>query len=130
MPLPLYQDLARALAWSQATGPEYQAQAQARLARLVAVLPSGSGIDCGTKLLDQSKPERLVFGIDFHTMDQNGYYSGWAYYRLVVKPSLQWGVDLRLYGPSHGGLKDYLYELYDLALRESAPSETVPVPVP
>ena len=40
-------------------------------------MPSGSGVDCGTKLdMDRSRPDRLVFTFSYHHMNENGYYDG------------------------------------------------------
>lgn len=59
------------------------------LETLMREMPSGSGIDAGTKLiLEESSKTRLVFQIDFHHMNDNGYYCGWSTRKVVITPSL------------------------------------------
>ena len=49
------------------------------LSTLATLLPSGSGIDCGTSIdVENSTGERIVLGVDFHHMDENGGDDGWA----------------------------------------------------
>jgi len=58
-------------------------------------MPSGSGIDCGTKIdLDQSTGEKLVFHFGYHHMNENGFYDGWTEHKLTVTPSLQFETHL------------------------------------
>lgn len=82
-------------------------------------LPSGSGIDCGTTFdFDASKPDKLVLTFSYHHMNEGGYYDGWTEHSLVVRPSLAHGIDLRITGRDRNQVKDYLYEVYDCALRQ------------
>ncbi len=82
-------------------------------------LPSGSGIDCGTKLdLDASKPNRLVFTFSFHHMNECGMYDGWTEHSLIVTPSLLSGIDLRITGRDRNQVKEYLYETYQYDLTQ------------
>ena len=52
-------------------------------------LPHGSGIDGSyTPMdLDGSTPERLVFNVDYHAMDEHGGYCGWFRYTAIATPS-------------------------------------------
>ena len=78
-------------------------------------LPSGSGVDCGTVLdMGASKPERLVFIMEYHAMSASGHYCGWHTYKLTVKPSLIHGftVDCR----SSSDTADYLCDILNHAL--------------
>ena len=82
-------------------------------------MPSGSGIDCGTKIdLDQSTGEKLVFHFSYHHMNENGMYDGWTEHSLIVKPSLQFGFNLVIKGRDRNGTKEYLHEVYSCALTE------------
>lgn len=86
------------------------------LKALTAQLPSGSGIDNGTKLLaDECKPGKLVFAFGFHHMNENGMYDGWTEHELHVTPSFD-GIDLRITGLDRNDIKDYLYDVYHHAL--------------
>ena len=80
-------------------------------------LPSGSGVDCGTKLdLDKSTPNKLVFTFGFHHMNEGGYYDGWTEHTCVITPDLQFEISLRITGRDRNQIKDYLYDLYQYAL--------------
>lgn len=83
------------------------------------VMPHGSGIDGEDIYLDvqRSKPERLVFTrVDFHHMDENGFYDGWTEHDAIVTPSLSFGHEIKITGKDRDEIKDYLAELIDDAL--------------
>lgn len=83
------------------------------------ILPSGSGIDAGTTIdLAASTPDRIVLTMSFHHMNDGGFYDGWTDHTIVVRPSLAFGVDLRVTGRNRNEIKDYLHDVYALALRE------------
>lgn len=85
---------------------------------IVGLLPSGSGIDCGTALdWAASKPNRLVFIVSFHHMDGNGGYDGWTEHSIIVTPDLASSFELRITGRDRNEIKEYLAETYDSALR-------------
>lgn len=86
-------------------------------------LPSGSGFDCGSTLLeDESQPNRLVIQTSFHHMDDNGSYVGWSEHRVIVTPSLAHGFDLKVTGKNKRGIKDYIAETFHSALSRAADS--------
>jgi hypothetical protein len=76
------------------------------------MLPSGSGIDCGTEL-DRAacKPGKLVFTFSYHHMNEAGMYDGWTEHTLIVTPSFD-GIDLRITGRDRNQVKEYLYDIY------------------
>lgn len=81
-------------------------------------MPSGSGIDCGTRLdIAASTPEKLVFKTAYHHMNSGGFYDGWTQHRIIVKPSLGFGLRISISGPDRNDVKDYLHECFDQALR-------------
>lgn len=81
------------------------------------LLPSGSGIDSGTRLdMDTSKPDRLVFNTAFHHMDDNGMYNGWTEHTVTVKASLIHDLDIRVGGRNRNDIKDYLGDTFEHAL--------------
>lgn len=72
-------------------------------------LPSGSGFDSGTVFnFDKSRKNRLVFQIDFHHMDDNGFYCGWSEHEAIVTPDLAFGFDLRITGRDRRFIKEYI----------------------
>lgn len=80
-------------------------------------MPSGSGIDCGTKFdFDESKPDKLVFTFSYHHMNDGGMYDGWTEHKLIVTPSLGSGRNLKITGRDRNQVKDYLYDVYSDAV--------------
>lgn len=76
-------------------------------------LPSGSGIDAGMKLsLDDCTPEKIVFTFGYHHMNEAGYYDGWTEHKLVITPSLFFGLNFRITGRDRNQIKDYLTDLF------------------
>lgn len=86
--------------------------------------PSGSGIDCGTKLsFEDSNPEKLVLLVSFHHMNEGGYYDGWTEHKVIVTPSLQHGFNIRITGKNRNDIKEYLHEVYYTWLDEEVKPE-------
>lgn len=81
-------------------------------------LPSGSGIDNGTKLNEASRSTRLIFDFGFHHMDEWGFYDGWTEHSAIVTPSLEREFDLRITGRNRNEIKDSLHETFDVALSQ------------
>ena len=90
--------------------------ARTRLDQLVNMLPSGSGIDSGTKLISASA-SRIVLECSFHHMNENGYYDGWTEHRITVRPTFD-SLDIHISGRNRNDIKEYLHEVYALALSE------------
>ena len=84
------------------------------------MLPHGNGIDGNHATIDwdASSDRRLVLApADFHHMDENGTYDGWTEHRVIVTPSLAFGIDVRVTGRDRNSIKEYLAEQFDYALR-------------
>lgn len=98
---------------------EWATKWEESLFRIARNLPSGSGIDEGTKIdLDASTPEKIVLIVNFHHMDTNGFYSGWTGHKITVKASLQFGIELKISGRNRDGIKEYLGETYSYTLEQ------------
>ena len=83
-------------------------------------LPSGSGVDNGTKIdLDQSTGEKLVFQADFHHMDEGGVYDGWTEHTVTVKASLAYGLNIKIGGRDRDSIKDHIYVLFSHSLNKT-----------
>ncbi len=81
-------------------------------------MPSGSGIDCGTKLdIDRSNGDKLVFTFSFHHMNENDMYDGWTDHTAIVTPSLAFGFDLMITGRDRNRIKEYLHDIFHYALQ-------------
>jgi hypothetical protein len=78
-------------------------------------MPYGSGIDNGISIDEKSTKDKLILIIPFHCMDSNGY-CGWKEFKAIVKPSLQWDIDVHMIGRDYNGIKDYLYEIIEYSL--------------
>ena len=97
----------------------------AALKTLQEELPSGSGIDCGTKIdLDASTSGKVVLLCSFHHMNDAGMYNGWTEHRITVTPAFS-GIDIAISGRDRNGIKEYLHETYALALEQSATEEII-----
>lgn len=82
-------------------------------------MPSGSGIDTGTKFdFAKSTENKLIFTFEYHHMNDSGMYDGWTNHVLTIKPSLTFGFDMTISGSNRNQIKDYLYEVYRNALEE------------
>lgn len=87
------------------------------------LLPSGSGIDRGTKIDDDaSRFDHVVLTFSFHHMDENGYYCGWSDYKCVITPAFD-GIDCRIVGRDRNMIKDYLGETFGYTLSRLYTSE-------
>lgn len=122
MRIPVYQALARLLlarATCERTGNhEWRARHSQRVCMLAgSMLPSGGGFDNGCILiLEDSRPDRLVFTADYHHMDDEGFYCGWSDHKVVVTPSLAFGFKLRVTGKNWRDVKDYIHQCFDGAM--------------
>jgi len=69
---------------------------QACLDQLEGMLPSGSGIDCGTGIVvDNSTATKIVLYVEYHHMNEHGMYCGWSGHKLIVAPAFD-GIDIDL----------------------------------
>ena len=87
-----------------------------RIAELLGEFPSGSGFDSGTKLDESSTPEKLVFDTAFHHMNDGGFYDGWSEHSVIVTPSLEFGISIRVTGRDRDGIKEYVAECFEIVL--------------
>ena len=87
--------------------------------KLIAIekeLPSGSGIDCGTKIDTRDlKKNQFKLTLSFHHMDDNGGYDGWTEHVITVRPCFD-SIDLTISGKNRNMIKEYLYDVYFSAL--------------
>lgn len=122
MPKKLYQEIASILQaiknCEKAGNSEWFDKHHIRLKELLDMMPSGSGIDNGTQLEeDACKPNKLVFTLGYHHMNDAGMYDGWTDHILTVTPSFD-GIDLHISGRNRNDIKEYLYETYHYALTQ------------
>lgn len=124
----LYQEIAELLTaienCESSQNHEWHARHKSRLETICAKhLPSGSGIDNGTKLAEwRSHPNHLVFTFEFHHHGEHGY-KGWSDYKASVTPSLAHEINLTITGRNTNGVKDYLTDTFLEALRKEIDTE-------
>ena len=81
-------------------------------------LPSGSGIDCGTKIdLDHSTPTKLVLTCEYHHMNENGMYDGWTHHIITVTPTFD-GIAIKVGGRDRNDIKCYLGDIFHECLSQ------------
>lgn len=116
---PLYVALARALQWQSRVNEHFRPQADERVRLLVKRLPHGNGID-GETIVEWNNG-RILLKVSFHHMNENGFYTQWTDHVITISPSLTYGFDLKVSGKNVNDIKDYLGDLFNMALREEAP---------
>jgi len=84
------------------------------LQQLYTLLPSGSGIDNGTRVTDVSAA-RVKLECSYHHMNDTGHYDGWTEHVIRVTPTFA-GIDVKVSGPDRNGVRDYLGDVYHHAL--------------
>lgn len=106
----------------QTTNSEHYApainSAETRLENLQACLPSGSGIDCGTKIdIDKSNTNEIVLHCSYHHMNDNGFYDGWTEHKIRIWPTFD-GFDFTISGRNRNDVKEYLEQCYHQTLSD------------
>lgn len=93
-----------------------RAKAREHIGALSTFLPHGSGFDAGTTIdIEGATQSRIVFGADFHHMDEYGSYDGWTRHRVVVAALFE-GFDIRITGVNKNDIKDYIGDVFAHAL--------------
>ena len=91
------------------------------LAKLQSELPHGSGLDGKVEfVIDKCDAKCIVIFVEFHHMNDCGYYDGWTAHEIVATAT-HCGPIIRVTGRDRNGIKDYLAELFDHALNQPAP---------
>jgi len=87
-------------------------------------LPSGSGFDCEQMISDKSTPEKIIFEMGYHLMNEGGYYDGWLEFEVTATPSFLHDFNLRFNWKGfkrqqYWSIKEYIQDLmYDILGRE------------
>lgn len=134
--VPLYSKIAALLLqWTncQKSGNDVgRHRAAYSLSQIMMRAPSGGGIDCGTRLIPfdydgdrydttEYKGGPIKFFVEFHHMNDGGYYDGWTEHTITLRPHLIFGYELTISGKDKNGIKDYLADIYGGWLNESVP---------
>lgn len=109
----VYQQISRTITALETCNLEWQEKHHKALDQIMKTAPSGSGIDSGTKLLlEECKPDKLVFQMDFHHMNEHGFYDGWTEHKITVRPCLSFSVRISIGGRDRNQIKDHLYDVF------------------
>jgi hypothetical protein len=93
---------------------EWIAKWSLRIEGLKALLPSGSGTDSGTEIVEVTEMY-LKLECSFHHLDEHGSYDGWTEHRIRATPTFG-GLKITISGPDRNEIKDYLHDVYHHAL--------------
>lgn len=93
-------------------------------------LPSGSGFDCGTELVEDEciqgdMATKLVFITEYHHMDEHGGYDGWTAHTVKVTPDWS-GFNLAVTGRDRDGIKDFIGDTFHTCLTREVDYAPVP----
>ncbi len=100
-----------ALANSERSGnKDWASKWKLRLIGLQKLLPSGSGIDAGTKLVSVTETT-IKLDCSFHHMNDAGMYDGWTQHRITVTATFG-GYKVTVGGRNRNQIKDYLCDVY------------------
>ena len=96
----------------------WQIKDEETIAKICSHLPSGSGFDMGTELLqDESTNRKIVFKTSFHHMDEYGGYDGWTEHKVIITPAFG-GFHVKVTGRNKNGIKEYIadcfYSIFEL----------------
>ena len=83
--------------------------------------PSGSGFDTGAKIdIEKSNSKKIiVFTVEFHHMNENGFYDGWTYHEIKIIPNLAYDFTIRISGKNKNEIKEYIDDVFsDLLYKE------------
>lgn len=96
--------------------PEWVTRWQTRIAKLIELIPSGSGIDRGPRKRSdvEISSTAIRFEIGYHHMNEGGFYDGWTEHTITIRPAFE-GVDVRVSGPNRNEVKDHLHEAMEYA---------------
>ena len=103
----VYQQLARLVDWNP-TG-EYLDSKNEQMEDLVKnYLPSGSGFDGDISIDEKSTDKKIILHVEYHHMNDNGFYDGWSTFKIIITPSLAYDYSLVVKGETV--VKKYFYD--------------------
>ena len=91
-------------------------------------LPHGSGLDGTWRLAyDKSNENRVVLYMEYHAMNEVGFYDGWIDFSVTLTGSLAHNFDMVIRGNfgRHQDIKEYLYDILTDAFNASVDTENV-----
>ena len=84
----VYQKMARLVDWNP-TEWKYLDSKNKQLDELIdKYLPSGSGFDGKIELDEKSTDEKIILHVEYHHMNDNGFYDGWSTFKVIITASM------------------------------------------
>ena len=103
----VYQKMARLVDWNPTGG--YIISKNEQMEDLVKnYLPSGSGFDGDTSIDEKSTDKKIILHVEYHHMNDNGFYDGWSTFKIIITPSLAYDYSLVVKGETV--VKKYFYD--------------------
>ena len=103
----VYQKMARLVDWNP-TG-EYVSSKEKQLRDLILnYLPSGSGFDGNINIDKKSTDKKIILHVEYHHMNDNGFYDGWSTFKIIITPSLAYDYSMQVKGETV--VKKYFYD--------------------
>jgi choline kinase len=85
----IYQRLAELIRWNPQKDSKWVDKREEEIEAIMKTAPHGSGIDGGVRLVEAECSEsKLVFRVEYHPMNQDGYYGEWLTANIAVTPTL------------------------------------------
>ena len=94
------------------------------LDKLADRLPSGSGFDSGTSIVEFANG-KLILETAFHHMNEGGFYIGWSHHKIKVVPDLVTDFALEIGGRNYRDVKDYIGDLFNEVLNEEVDLDAI-----
>ena len=98
---------------------DWQYKHEETLIKSLDKLPHGSGLD-GQWLcdFDKSNQNKIVLMMEYHAMNNDGYYDGWIKFSVSIIPDLISDIKMTITGNfgKYQDIKDYLYDTLNYAL--------------
>ena len=85
----IYQRLAELIRWNPPKDSKWVDVRDEKIEAIMKTAPHGSGIDGGVRLVEAECSEsKLVFRVEYHSMNSNGYYCKWVTANITITPTL------------------------------------------
>jgi len=121
----LYQKISRCLDAIENCNNDWVEKHIESLEELEECLPHGSGFDSGCTVNIAKSINCIFIDCPFHVLHENGYYSQWIDFSIVVKPSLSFDIkiNIKLYGVQDrninlDSIKEYILDTFHDVLTE------------
>lgn len=107
-------EIAQAIRFLNSTHADTIARGRDALDEINVRLPRGSGLDARVEVDEQkSSPSKIIIYLEYHHLNEGGYYDGWTRHKVTVIPCFINGYEMKVSGPNRNEIKTYLYDLFN-----------------